>query len=127
MLIIQIDSAVNLKQMLQNNHILAKIGADTADSEPMFIPCSAEDDDDDEPLPGGLAGAPVGVSGLAEIRQPRTLQGSFSAVSKPNFARKYAFESSRRDLHNTVLCTALKDLHIWAEVPKILLNFHENC
>ena len=38
------------------------------------------------------------------IRQ--TLQGSFSAVSKPNFASKYAFESSRRDLHNALLCTA---------------------
>ena len=38
----------------------------------------------------------------------QTLQGSFSAVSKPNFARKYAFESSRRDLHNALLCTALK-------------------
>ena len=37
----------------------------------------------------------------------QTLQGSFSAVSKPNFARKYAFESSRRDLHNALLCTAL--------------------
>ena len=32
----------------------------------------------------------------------------FSAVSKPNFASKYAFESSRRDLHNTLLCTDLK-------------------
>ena len=40
------------------------------------------------------------------IRQ--TLDGSFSAVSKPNFASKYAFESSRRDLHNALLCTALK-------------------
>ena len=30
------------------------------------------------------------------IRQ--TLEGSFSAVSKPKFASKYAFESSRRDL-----------------------------
>ena len=29
----------------------------------------------------------------------QTLEGSFSAVSKRNFARKYAFESSRRDLH----------------------------
>ena len=38
----------------------------------------------------------------------QTLQGSFSAVSKRNFARKYAFESSRRDLHNALLCTALK-------------------
>ena len=37
----------------------------------------------------------------------QTLQGSFSAVSKPNFASKYAFESSRRDLHNALLCTAL--------------------
>ena len=47
-----------------------------------------------------------GGSGLAESGQ--TLQGSFSAVSKPNFANKYAFESSRRDLQNALLCTALK-------------------
>ena len=38
----------------------------------------------------------------------QTLQGSFSAVSKPNFARKYALESSRRDLHNALLCTILE-------------------
>ena len=38
----------------------------------------------------------------------QTLQGSFSAVSKPTFARKYSNESSRRDLHNALLCTALK-------------------
>ena len=38
----------------------------------------------------------------------QTSQGSFSAVSKRKFARKYAFESSRRDLHNALLCTALK-------------------
>ena len=37
-----------------------------------------------------------------------SLEGSFSAVSKPNFPSKYAFESSRRDLHNALLCTALK-------------------
>ena len=43
---------------------------------------------------------------LASFRQ--TLQGSFSAVSKPNFASKYTLESSRRDLHNALLCTALK-------------------
>ena len=36
----------------------------------------------------------------------QTLQGSFSAVSKPNFASKYSLESSRRDLHNALLCTA---------------------
>ena len=38
----------------------------------------------------------------------QTLEGSFSALSKPNFASKYAFESSRRDLHNALLCTALE-------------------
>ena len=27
---------------------------------------------------------------------------------QPNFANKYAFESSRRDLHDSLLCTALK-------------------
>ena len=37
----------------------------------------------------------------------QTLQGSFSAVSKPNFASKYSLESSRRDLHNALLCTVL--------------------
>ena len=44
-----------------------------------------------------------------KIPRARTseLQGSFSAVSKPNFASKYSLESSRRDLHNALLCTAL--------------------
>ena len=37
----------------------------------------------------------------------QTLQGSFSAVSKPNFASKDSFDSSRRDLHNALLRTAL--------------------
>ena len=33
----------------------------------------------------------------------QTLQSSFSAVSKPNFASKYSLESSSRDLHNALL------------------------
>ena len=37
----------------------------------------------------------------------QTLQGSFSAVSKPKSAIQYSLESSRRDLHNALLCTAL--------------------
>ena len=37
----------------------------------------------------------------------QTLQSSFSAVSKPIFATKYSLESSRRDLQNALLCTAL--------------------
>ena len=38
----------------------------------------------------------------------KSKNGPFSAVSKPNFASKYAFESSRRDVHNALLCTALQ-------------------
>ena len=49
-----------------------------------------------------------GARGLELADFQGTLEGSFSAVSKPNFASKYAFESSRRDLHNALLCTALK-------------------
>ena len=45
----------------------------------------------------------------------QTLEGSFSTVSKPNFASKYAFESSRRDLHNALLCTALKS-HFFSQI-----------
>ena len=59
----------------------------------------------------------------------QTLQGSLSAVSKPNFARKYALESSRRDLHNALLCTVLesnpkKRGKPWGE--KILVQSREN-
>ena len=53
------------------------------------------------------------------IRQ--TLEGSFSAVSKPNFASKYAFESSRRDLHNALLCTAPKS-HFFQKISRICMN-----
>ena len=55
-------------------------------------------------------------------RRP-TLQGSFSAVSRPNFASKYAFESSRRDLHNALLCTALQSQFFVKNLPNNLLNF----
>ena len=41
-----------------------------------------------------------------------------SAVSKPNFAIKYAFESSRRDLHNTLLYTALQSHFFVKILPK---------
>ena len=54
--------------------------------------------------PGGL----TAMLALTQLFNYLTLKGSFSAVSKPNFASKYALESSRRDLHNALLCTALK-------------------
>ena len=53
---------------------------------------------------------------LGRMRQ--TLQGSFSAVSKRNFASKYAFESSRRDLHNALLCAALKPHFLCQNLPE---------
>ena len=52
----------------------------------------------------------------------QTLQGSFSAVSRRNFASKHAFESSRRDLHNAPLCTPLKS-HIFQKIARILPKF----
>ena len=45
--------------------------------------------------------------GLTQLSNYLTLKGSFSAVSKPNVASKYALESSRRDLQNALLCTVL--------------------
>ena len=50
------------------------------------------------------------ISNLSLIFQPneQTLQGSFSAVLKPNSASRYSLESSCRDLHNALLCTALE-------------------
>ena len=64
----------------------------------------------------------------------QTLEGSFSAVSKRNFASKYAFESSRRDLHNALLCTALKShlknariLPKFAKISRIFANFAKCC
>ena len=38
----------------------------------------------------------------------KTSRSSFSAVSTPIFASKYSLESSRRDLHNALLCTVLQ-------------------
>ena len=52
--------------------------------------------------------SPAYVGARTQLSNYLTLKGSFSAVSKPNFARKYALESSRRDLQNALLCTVLE-------------------
>ena len=44
---------------------------------------------------------------LTQLSNYLALKGSFSAVSKPNFASKYALESSHRDLQNALLSTVL--------------------
>ena len=56
----------------------------------------------------------------------QTLQGSFSAVSTPIFASKYALESSRRDLHNALLCTVLNAQNFRQKSLKFLLIFSPN-
>ena len=56
----------------------------------------------------GDAGADAGGAG-GEVGERANFTGLVrEAVSKPNFASKYAFESSRRDLHNALLCTAMQ-------------------
>ena len=53
----------------------------------------------------------------------QTLQGSFSAVSKPNFASKYSLESSRWDLHNAFFCIfSLKIVEHFADFLKNILQ-----
>ena len=46
-----------------------------------------------------------GVGRYQILRFWQTWRSSFSAVSTPIFASKYSLESSRRDLHNALLCT----------------------
>ena len=41
--------------------------------------------------------------GVRRDRRRNLREGSFSAVSKPNFASEYAYESPRRDLHNLLV------------------------
>ena len=71
--------------------------------------------------------------GRWEPSPPQTLGGSFSAVSKPNFASKYALESSRRDLHNALLCTVFESqffrktfAKFWKKTAKNSAIFNEN-
>ena len=59
---------------------------------------------------------------------PKTSRGSFSAVSTPIFASKYSLESSRRDLHNALLCTVLVSQFFRQKSPFFfaieLMNIH---
>ena len=59
----------------------------------------------------------AGVSEISRVAGRATL--SFSVVSKPNVASKYAFESSRRDLHNSLLCTVLQSQFFRQKSPKL--------
>ena len=100
--------------MRQNAYLLTKIGADIVENDQHFA----------EILPKlattlRLTLTPINVhhlgtgcrsrDGAGRSRERANFTGLVrEAVSKPNFARKYVFESSRRDLHNALLCTSLK-------------------
>ena len=51
--------------------------------------------------------------------------GSFSAVSKPNFASKYSLESSLRDLHNALLCTVFESQFFRQTIAKFSSFFSQ--
>ena len=73
-------------------------------------------------VPQHLIRGPLDLGDLyAESGQ--TLQRSLSAVIEANFARKYAMESSRRDLHNALFCTALQSQFFVKNVALLLLKF----
>ena len=133
--------------MLSNAYFLAKFRFDTAENEPAknlqnfrkmhFSKTQPEAAGREGPerleiFDGlrALLGALLLLEGVAALRAylagvrdgiRQTLEGSFSAVSKPNFASKYAFESSRRDLHNALLCTAPKS-HFFQKISRICQN-----
>ena len=60
----------------------------------------------------GTSGEPM--LARTQLSNYLNLKGSFSVVSKPNFASKYALESSRRDLQNALLCTVLVE-SVWVK------------
>ena len=62
---------------------------------------------------------------LNQIKQ--TLRDSFSAVSKPNLASKYSLESSRRDLHNALLCTVFQSRKPRKRKKKLCKGLWKEC
>ncbi len=78
------------------------------------------------PTPRGCTSAQPSVCARAYLgdlykESGQTLQGSFSAVSKPNFAS--TCESSRRDLHDVLLCTVLRSQFFNQKFANVFLFF----
>ena len=92
--------------MLQNAYFLAKIGADKAENEQHFAEIAARAVASAKgfrrgsvPLPGSeTSAASSGTSSGASVGKISAKCCSFSAVSAPIFARKYAFCSIFQNL-----------------------------
>ena len=68
-------------------------------------------------------GCLFGPWGFGGRQARQTLEGSFSSLSKPMFASKYSFESSRRDLRNTHFCTDLRSQSFKCKLSFFLKRF----
>ena len=119
--------------MLQNAYFLAKIGADTAENEQHFagkLPMSAKERRMRRPFRqlGAPGASPARARQLPATRRPigkiSAKCCSFSAVSAPIFARKYAFFSIFQNLPDY----PAENFEIWqyfanfAAFAKFLLN-----
>ena len=119
--------------MLQNAYLLAKIGADTAENERNFAENLPKIGNyPTGPAPTCGTGAPPGsgpVGFLPIFGKFSAKLRSFSAVSAPIFASKYAFCSIFQNLPDYLA----EIFEIWqyfanfATFAKFLLNFHKNC
>ena len=108
------------RKMLKNAYLDAKIGFDTAENEPSKV----------RGFLTGVGGVTTFWSraqclrskpNISQIFQPnhQTLEGSFSAVSTPIFASKYAFFSIFRDLQDSHTFAPLRNSK-FADFCKIL-------
>ena len=114
------------RRELSNAYLLAKFRFDTAENEPCKV-CPLSVEDTTFSAPRGPLGTPPQSLPIAPSRLATThhsFLGSFSAVSKRNFATKYAFCSIFQNLQN-YLADFLKKLQIFAKNRKILQNFCE--
>ena len=135
--------------MLSNAYFLAKFRFDTAENEPaknlqnfrkmhlrkILLPLGAEPGEAGMSRSSALnalnsSGGGGGTqSQRASVGKISAKCCSFSAVSAPIFARKYAFDSIFQNLPDylTEIFEIWQYFKKFATFAKILLNFHENC
>ena len=129
------------KKILQNKHLLAKICFDDAENEPFSFNFVNFSSDCLQGFNFDRAPAPPRNNTsncfrvVVKVYKPLRLLssdyhfslfcGSFSAVSKPNFASKYSFCSIFQDLHNehAFAPPTTQNLQTFAQFCKFLMTF----